>query len=110
MHGGIVKRRQRSRRFSSSSTVTKVRQTSLTSFACHIQSVLQEVSLLTEDREVLAEKLGSTDAMLNDQFQRFSGVLLLLSTTLSVPDDLLVAVSDVGTDEFDDGMNQVSKI
>lgn len=79
-------------------------------FLCQVHFDLQEVSLLTEDREVLAEKLGNSDAMINDQFQRFSGVLLLLSTTLSVPDDLLVAISDVGTDGFDEGMDQVRKM
>lgn len=68
---------------------------------------MQEVSLLAEDRELLADKLASTDAMLNEQFHRFSAVLMLLSTTLAIPDDLLVAVSDVGTDGFDAGMDQV---
>lgn len=69
---------------------------------------LQERSLHIEEREVLADKLATTDAVMNEQFQRFSAVLLLLSTTLSIPDDLLVAVSDVGADGVDEGMDQVS--
>lgn len=70
--------------------------------------VFQESSLRIEEREVLADKLATTDAVMNEQFQRFSAVLLLLSTTLSIPDDLLVAVSDVGADGVDEGMDQVS--
>lgn len=70
--------------------------------------MIQEVSLLAEDREVLADKLANTDTMLNEQFHRFSAVLMLLSSTLAVPDDLLVAVSDVGAEGFDTGMDEVS--
>eukprot|EP00892_Ulva_mutabilis_P007660 jgi/Ulvmu1/5266/UM022_0060.1 len=72
-----------------------------------IERLQQEVSLLAEDREVLADKLANTDSILNEQFDRFSAVLMLLSTTLAIPDDLLVAVSDVGTGNFDAGMDQM---
>lgn len=77
---------------------------------CSDGQVVQEVSLVNEDRDELAHKLESVDAVFHEQHQRFSEVLVLLSKTLAIPDAMLLRLSEPDVQEFELGLDQVRRV
>lgn len=69
--------------------------------------MLQEVAVLVDERDDLLKRVDSADSVFHEQHQRFSEVLVLLSKTLAIPDQMLLLLSEPDVHEFTLGLNQV---
>lgn len=71
------------------------------------RALLQEVAVLVDERDELLQRVDSADSVFHEQHQRFSEVLVLLSKTLSIPDPILLRLSEPDVHEFELGLDQV---